>query len=145
MTSTSAPPATLPHDAAEFREYLLKLAARPRSELVLRVARGRDPAAAQLRHFRYPLPQPAGLVLDCVVDSPGAVVDALRAHAAEREPVLAALVEPVLSSALDVLYHSVEKRAAFDPRGVRAARAAARSRAPARSRCWSSGRPLARR
>ena len=30
---------------------------------------------------------PAGLILDCIVDSPSAVVDALRKHAAEREPV----------------------------------------------------------
>ena len=45
--------------------------------------------------------------------------DALKAHALEREPVLVTLLEPVLSSALDILYHSIQKRANFDPTAIK--------------------------
>ena len=109
----------LPHTADEFAEILLKLAERPRPDLVVHVYR--DATAGELAAPPCPYPQvvPAGLVLDCAVDSPSAVVDALKAHALEREPVLVTLLEPVLSSALDILYHSIQKRANFDPTAIK--------------------------
>jgi hypothetical protein len=116
----------LPHTSEEFRDIVLKLAARERPDLLLHVFRDSDPAKRQAAAFPQPLPTPSGIILDCVVDSPGVVVDALRAHAAEREPVLVTLLEPVLASALDVLYHSVEKRANFDPRSIKGTEVASR-------------------
>ena len=97
------PSLRVPAAPRRFAAQLRRLAARPRASLPVHVLRDRDVAAHRRDAFPGPLVAPAGLVLDCVVDSPAAVVDALRGHAAEREPVLVGLLEPLLQSALDVL------------------------------------------
>ncbi|KAJ1449112.1 hypothetical protein M885DRAFT_536832 [Pelagophyceae sp. CCMP2097] len=111
----------LPHTAAELRDMLDYAASRPQSELTLHVRRGVSaPRAAPLDEAcLLPLVKPAALILDCVIDSPQELVDGLRVHAVEREPVLVTLLEPLLGSAVDVLYHSVLKRANFDPSQLR--------------------------
>jgi len=107
----------LPHSQDEFAEQLVRLARKTRSELKVHFSRTKDaaPLEAAARRRLEPYVKPAGLILDCVVDSPSALIAALRDQAARREPILASLAEPLLQTALDVLFHSVKKRANFDP------------------------------
>ena len=106
----------LPHSAEDFRTQLLALAKSRHRQSELRVHFLREAPLNQVqRECLEPYVKPAGLVLDCVIDSPSALVASLRDSAAQREPVLASLLDPLLGSALDVLYHSVKKRANFDP------------------------------
>ncbi|KAJ8612553.1 hypothetical protein CTAYLR_003730 [Chrysophaeum taylorii] len=110
----------LPHTREEFDALLEALARRDRKDLGLRLTRPSPPPD----HLPSPV-RPAGLVLDCVVDSPTALVGALRDQAAEREPILVNLLDPLLSSAVDVLFHSIEKRANFQPAAISARHLAA--------------------
>ena len=114
----------LPHSQDELRELLMKVTTKK-----LHVFRKSD--ATRQSFFGDDLPIPSGLILDCVVDSPVDVVEALKGHAAEREPILTGLLEPLLATALEVLCHSVEKRTRVDPRSVRCAKAASSLTMPA--------------
>ena len=114
----------LPHSSQELRDLLEKVSSKK-----LHVFRKTD--ATRQSFFGDDLPIPSGLILDCVVDSPVDVVEALKGHAAEREPILTGLLEPLLATALEVLCHSVEKRTRVDPRSVRCAKAASSLTMPA--------------
>lgn len=104
----------LPHTVEEFHELLDSFARRDRIDLPLGLTRAGTLSKAEVARFE-PVTRPAGLVLDCVIDSPAALVETLKDQAAEREPMLVGLLEPLLSSALDLLFHSVQKRANFEP------------------------------
>lgn len=114
----------LPHTRDELIKLALALASRQRTDLLLHLTR-EAPLLKQERARLGNFHQPAGLILDCVVDSPHALVDALRATAADREPILVSLLDPLLSSALDLLFHSIAKRANFDPSTITSRHAAA--------------------
>jgi len=106
----------LPHSYDEFREQLAALATKPdRSQLEVHFLREKMTLDKAARARLEPYVKPAALILDCVVDSPAALVAALRDQAAQREPILVSLLEPLLQSGMDVLFHSVKKRANFDP------------------------------
>ena len=123
----------LPHSQEELTNQLAHLTAKPRKQpLQLHVFRTRTDAKERRKaFFGEALPRPTALILDCVVDSPPDVVDALKTHAAEREPILTGLLEPLLATALEVLCHSIEKRAHVDPRSVHCAKAVASLTMPA--------------
>mmetsp|Transcript_17968 Transcript_17968/g.27029 ORF Transcript_17968/g.27029 Transcript_17968/m.27029 type:complete len:824 (-) Transcript_17968:506-2977(-) len=115
--------ARLPHSQKEFVDMLERFARKPRATLMVHLLRGSLPSSTaprttldtnQQRRLE-PLVRPAGLILDCVVDSPVSLVGALRDDAARRESLLVNLLDPLLSSALNVLFHSVQKRANFAP------------------------------
>lgn len=114
----------LPHTREEFVALLESLAKRERLELLLYLTRVADLDKIRAKRME-PFKRPAGIVLDCVVDSPIALINTLRDQAADREPILVTLLEPLLSSALDLLFHSVQKRANFDPASLSAREIAA--------------------